>query len=280
MSWMDSWSRPSKYAATPPPLYLLPGGQSTLYCHACGRVISPRRSNTKASVTSPVKYCSQRCQRHKPGKIDRHIEDVFVSLLNGSDLLSASTPTPKERKIKGDPRILVSCSAAEAIVFRDRHDSEDNFRHKRNEVKREIADPEERRSVDMEETIPIHLNETSDEHFAEDSLKSHSSIGGAGKVRPPQAVSEVNGSIGGEKGWAERTEETLEMVKRRKEGLRRVEEREMVRSAARRGCIFGFTVGAKDNEGKGTRRKCEAVMNGRVVEPSFAKGEWSIRWRQ
>jgi hypothetical protein len=27
------------------------------------------------------------------------------------------------------------------------------------------------------------------------------------------------------------------------------------------------------------RRKCEAVMSGQVVEPSFAKGDWSVRWR-
>jgi hypothetical protein len=28
------------------------------------------------------------------------------------------------------------------------------------------------------------------------------------------------------------------------------------------------------------RRKCEALMNGSVVEPSFAKGNWAIRWRE
>jgi len=38
MSWMDSWSRPSKHAVTPPPLYLT-GGDSVPYCHSCGRVI-------------------------------------------------------------------------------------------------------------------------------------------------------------------------------------------------------------------------------------------------
>ena len=39
MSWMDSWSRPSKSQATPAPFYLLPGGESTPYCKTCGRVI-------------------------------------------------------------------------------------------------------------------------------------------------------------------------------------------------------------------------------------------------
>lgn len=27
------------------------------------------------------------------------------------------------------------------------------------------------------------------------------------------------------------------------------------------------------------RRKCEALMNGQVVEPSFANGNWATRWR-
>lgn len=101
MSWMDSWSRPSKHAASPPPLYLLPGVQSTLYCHTPHDCTGPHRSNTKAPVTSPVKYCSQRCRKHKPGKLDHQIESTFVSLLNGSDLPLASTPTPKrERAIR------------------------------------------------------------------------------------------------------------------------------------------------------------------------------------
>jgi hypothetical protein len=98
---------------------------------------------------------------------------------------------------------------------------------------------------------------------------------GSGKVRPPQAQNDVNGSVGGEKGWAERIEETDEMKLKRREGQRRAEEREMVRKAARRGCAFGFAVVGE--EGK---RKCEAVMKGNVVESSFAKGEWGVRWRE
>ena len=98
---------------------------------------------------------------------------------------------------------------------------------------------------------------------------------GGGKVRPPQGQNDVNGSVGGEKGWAERVHETDEAKERRREGQRRADEREMVRKAARRGCAFGFTV-----EGGDEKRKCEAVMKGVVVEASFAKGEWGIRWRE
>tara|TARA_R110002003_G_scaffold127_3_gene11876 strand:- start:506 stop:1459 length:954 start_codon:yes stop_codon:yes gene_type:complete len=105
---------------------------------------------------------------------------------------------------------------------------------------------------------------------------------GSGKIRPPQAQNDVNGSVGGEKGWAERIEETDDMKAKRREGQRRADEREMVRRAARRGCAFGFAVEGEEREGEkdGGRRKCEAVMKGAVVEASFAKGEWGVRWRE
>lgn len=47
--------------------------------------------------------------------------------------------------------------------------------------------------VDMEDAPLTHLDEALDE-------QPPSYIGGAGKVRPLQILSEVNGSIGGEKG--------------------------------------------------------------------------------
>ena len=102
-------------------------------------------------------------------------------------------------------------------------------------------------------------------------------------MRPPQGQNDVNGSVGGEKGWAERVHETDEAKARRREGQRRADEREMVRKAARRGCAFGFKAegegGVRGGE-TGEKRKCEAVMKGAVVEASFAKGEWGVRWRE
>lgn len=134
------------------------------------------------------------------------------------------------------------------------------------------------------------------------------------RVRPPQSQSEVNGSIGGEKGWSEKIVETPEMLQKRLEGQKRAEERESVRCAARRLCAFGVVddnlVGDGDGNNKGAkgkgkgkskekgkdviasvgdgvderqkerRKKCEAVMSGNVVEASYAKGEWGIRWRE
>ncbi len=92
------------------------------------------------------------------------------------------------------------------------------------------------------------------------------------------------------------------MLHKRLEGQKRAEEREAVRCAARRLCAFGVLVdGATANDaaksrvakgkGKGKveadeeggherRRKCEAVMSGSVVEASYAKGEWGVRWRE
>ncbi|KAF2645138.1 hypothetical protein P280DRAFT_466375 [Massarina eburnea CBS 473.64] len=112
-------------------------------------------------------------------------------------------------------------------------------------------------------------------------------------TRPPQSHSLINGSIGGEKGWSERQPESAEAEASRVEGQRRAQEREMVRRAARRLVAFGVYGGGKDGEadggrregkggagGKAKERKCEAVMKNAVVEASFAKGEWGVRWRE
>ena len=73
-------------------------------------------------------------------------------------------------------------------------------------------------------------------------------------------------------------------------GRLRAANREKVRQAARRGAVFGFTVkagGAEDNAERRSlldiamplQRKVEAVQGGRIVEASFAKGEWGVRWK-
>lgn len=64
----------------------------------------------------------------------------------------------------------------------------------------------------------------------------------------------------------------------RGKGMRKAREREMVRRAGRRGVVFGFLVEGED-KGEKRRRMVDAVQGGRVVESSFAKGEWGVRWR-
>ena len=69
----------------------------------------------------------------------------------------------------------------------------------------------------------------------------------------------------------------------RKRGMQRARHREMVRQAARRGVAFGFNVHTDDTERTTTdnqevRKKVLAVQNGETVDPSFAKGEWGVKW--
>ncbi|KAI4927864.1 hypothetical protein J4E85_006377 [Alternaria conjuncta] len=328
MSWMDSWSRPSKHAVTPPPLYLTVG-DTVPYCHSCGRVISERRPT------------------------DRKIEATFAALLNGaspeslkenagadpvknngeSEAANDDTKFGKGEKkhkkkpsktVKGETRIIIECGTVEEIVFQREKDPEKVYGRRKNRKARFVVEkPEDWKSVDMVDqpasSIPAttattdassasapqqsQQDYTSDEESVSDSdaeaeggivlepTKTASSTDadadpsalpdtveygyGGGKVRPPQAQNDVNGSVGGEKGWAERIEETDEMKLKRREGQRKADEREMVRKAARRGCAFGFAV-----EGESEKKKCEAVMKGVVVESSFAKGEWGVRWRE
>lgn len=62
------------------------------------------------------------------------------------------------------------------------------------------------------------------------------------------------------------------MMSPREAGMLKAKEREMVRRVARKGAAFGFEVD------KWKSRRIEAVQRGRVVESSFAKGEWGVRW--
>lgn len=327
---MDSWSRPSKHQATPAPFYLLPGGEDTPYCHSCGRVISSRRSgNTPAAAAedlkkkTAVKYCSSRCRGHKPGRLDREIEGVFVRLMNGGggddvegararedgaagagrkkDKKSSNRGGSGKKRTKGDARVLVSCDEVERYMF-DKDESGSASTSGSGDEDDVNDDGKE-----ATETKQAHAKHgtTSDDghHLASDEtgtledptgappavdydVLARLSVRSGTRVRPPQSVSEVNGSVGGEKGRAERAGETGEMLERRREGLRRARRREMVRCAARRGVVFGFEGEEGEGEGEDSaggrrrRRKCEAVMLGKVVEPSFAKGDWSVRWRE
>jgi hypothetical protein len=337
---MDSWSRPTKHAVTPPPLYLTVG-DTVPYCHSCGRVIGERR---KTQSATEVKYCSTRCRNSKPGPVDRKIEATFAALLNGAspESLKESAgaepvkPTEKEqghedgnvkggkkhqkkpsktKSTKGDHRIIIECVAVEELVFQREKDPEKVYGRRKNRKARYVVEkPEDWKSVDMvDQPAPTSTAEptvaateststtqppqdfTSDDDTVSDSetdveggiviepsaapadhLPDTVEYGyGSGKIRPPQSQNDVNGSVGGEKGWAERMEETDDMKLKRREGQKRADEREAVRKAARRGCAFGFTV-----EGEAEKRKCEAVMKGVVVEASYAKGEWGIRWRE
>ena len=244
---------------------------------------------------TPAKYCSGRCKSRKKGPLDRRIEDAFVALLQGEEVslpddnkaqelqqvddaertgrvkISARDSKKGKKKPKCDSRILVSCSAVEHLVFGDRHDPNKTAGRNRDRAQRGVPDDGEWKSVDMTD----EYQPEEEEDVIDGDLLARMSIRSGTRVRPSQEVSEVNGGVGGEKGRAERIEENEEMLQKRIEGQRRAHEREMVRCAARRGIAFGFALGAGSEV-----KKCEAVMQGKVVESSFAKGDWSIRWRE
>ncbi|KIW85702.1 hypothetical protein Z517_01094 [Fonsecaea pedrosoi CBS 271.37] len=295
MSWMDSWSRPGKHAAVPPPFYLTQG-ENVPYCRTCGRVISTRKQLQKGPNT--IKYCSDRCRSRKPGPADKKVERVIVALLNAEEGSGIEKTAARAKVTKGDRRVIVTCDEIEEAVFGTRHDPTKTFGRKKNRASRALQDDGEWKSVDMVEDHEASSDQ--DVSPVEDGRQRTRP-----QIRPPQLESDVNGSIGGEKGWAERHSETPEEYEKRLEGQQRAEQREMVRRAARRGVVFGFDVdfssqldvstqqakGKKavsgrdgsttgDQSSPQLRRKCEALMNGSVVEPSFAKGNWALRWRE
>jgi hypothetical protein len=282
-------------------------------------VIGSRKAQTSKSSREIVKYCSNRCRHQKPGEVGKSIEKTFVSLLNGEDqdvVSSGATASKNDKKqvalkkMKGETRLTVFCTTVEELIFGSRHDPEKTFGRKKNRAKRGAPDSGEWKTVDMEDTQDYGDNTTGQPSEAEQAVGDPDSLKqvflGAGKTRAPQNLSDVNFSVGGERGWAEKIEETEELKQKRQEGQRKAEEKEAVRCAARRLCAFGISVSeeAQNNEEENNtrsrkpkvapmlpvedlghraekRRKCEAVLrDGMVVEASFAKGEWGIRWRE
>ncbi|KAK3329295.1 hypothetical protein B0H66DRAFT_18261 [Apodospora peruviana] len=274
-------------------------------------------SQTAAPPTNAVKYCSSRCRNKKPGKLDREIEDAFVKFLIGEESIPpdrASTEVShhggsNKKTKKGDAgRILVSCDVVEDYVFKKwrgeeaaANAAEKTFGRKKNRASRVLKGPSSDKDEDEGVSLPssqsraephdgdhgmdhlkppnLELGQSTDaaSQVLDGDVLARMSVRSGTRIRPPQTVSEVNGSVGGEKGWAERIEETDEMREKRIEGQKRTHEKEMIRCAARRGVVFGFNVSTgAGEEGK----KCEAVMQGKVVEPSFAKGDWGVRWRE
>lgn len=249
-----------------------------------------------------VKYCSERCRSKKPGPIDRRIERVIVGLLDGVEQVEGTGQVKREKVVKkGDPRVLVTMDEIEEAVFGSRFDPEKVFGRRKNRRSRVIGGKKgEWKSVDMESESGSEqeTGESEDEEHGEGGGGAVLDTKTGAKVRPPQTESEVNFSVGGERGKMEKIEESAVDAEKRHEGQKKAEEREMVRRAARRGVVFGFETESEPrpemevakkgkkkhqdgpaDETQPYRRKCEALMQGSVVEPSFAKGNWSIRWR-
>ena len=262
--------------------------------------------------SNEIKYCSDKCRSHKPGAKDRQIERKIASLLSGEPESGIEKTGAQGRIVKGDRRLIVTCDEIEEAIYGSRFDPEKVYGRRKNRRTRAIGDPNAPwKSVDMEsgdERPPAAEDEHED--ASDDAVSSDD--GGIplvdnfniSHVRPSQQQSDINFSAGGgERSRAEKIEESREDLDKRRQGAKRAEEREMVRRAARRVIVFGVEVPkrdagsqkgskakAKGKRGGGTddeaeestteMRKAEALMNGMVVEPSFAKGDWSVRWRE
>lgn len=115
-------------------------------------------------------------------------------------------------------------------------------------------------------------NDNEDDHDDEDD-----SEGGVSLAR--------NTTTHSPKAGADSTAPREIMADPRLRGMQRAKHREKVRQAARRGVAFGFfksgvaAKGAGEGEERRVRTRVEAVQAGRVVEASFAKGEFGVRWR-
>jgi hypothetical protein len=222
---------------------------------------------------------------------------------------SKTKPTPKPQRKKGETRILLPLSVLEEAVFGSRNDPERAFGRRRNRAFRGVREDGEWRSVDMED------DDSGEEDGGAAYAKRPEPIStweGAEDFDGEDLEVEGGVRLAERKGWSEEEDagaepETPELAARRRAGQKKAEEREFVRCVVRRAVVFGVEVegweevggnggGAKKGKkGKGKRdadsgdedvqsevkprRKCEAVMSGQVVEPSFAKGDWSVRWR-
>jgi hypothetical protein len=268
--------------------------------------------------TTP-KFCSERCKRHKPSlsptSAEVHVEKALIALLENRAppppykfTAQDETETPPSSisapRKKGESRVLLPLSILEEAVFGPRGNPERSYGRRRNRAFRGVREDGQWRSVDMEGDSGGERNGARPEPIstwegAEDFEGDDLEIEGGVKLE--------------RKGWDDESEdlggggeaETEEMAAKRRAGQKKAEEREFVRCVVRRAVVFGIEVEGWEGVGGGAgstkkgkrgkakdaeadeimevnvrpRRKCEAVMSGQVVEPSFAKGDWSVRWR-
>ncbi|MCJ1389699.1 hypothetical protein MMC18_002556, partial [Xylographa bjoerkii] len=266
---------------------------------------APRKSHTK-NPNTPPRYCSDRCRNHRPRpsavSLERQIEDTFVELLSADPSTPTSSPAvhaPRTKTSKGDPRRLVLCSEVEHLVFNHLPDPDRIYGRQKNRPKRGVRDEAEWKSVDMVDRPAISRQDSNDSYSSDDDVGEVAGV--PIRLSPSQSSnrrSEDNATGMGNGPLITSSETSQPPVSQpvsaeleaRRAGQQRAEERELVRQAARRGVAFGFIVrnGTDDIQSRAgqkppaseERRKCEAVQGGRVVEASFAKGEWGVRWRE
>lgn len=212
---------------------------------------------------------------------------------------SSATRTPKAKTSKGDPRRLVLCSEVEHLVFNHLPDPNRVYGRQKNRPKRGTRDEAEWKSVDMEDRSAISRQDSIDGYSSDDDVGEVAGVPiRLSPMRDSSQKPEPNPTRPGNSPMTITletipppvSESVSAELEARRAGQQRAEERELIRQAARRGVAFGFIVQSRAVDAQsreeqqslasGERRKCEAVQNGQVVEASFAKGEWGVRWRE
>lgn len=70
----------------------------TRLCQTCGRRFAWRKK--WARDWEQVRYCSQACQQHRPGDLDRHIEQTILDLLQTRAAAATICPSEVARRIR------------------------------------------------------------------------------------------------------------------------------------------------------------------------------------
>ena len=90
-------------------------------CATCGRPFEMKPRLTE--VWDEVKYCSAGCRRHKPGRVDRSIEEQILALLADRSPQASLCPSEVAKRVFGNdwrPEMERVRRAARRLVARGR----------------------------------------------------------------------------------------------------------------------------------------------------------------
>ncbi|WWC63955.1 uncharacterized protein I303_106561 [Kwoniella dejecticola CBS 10117] len=189
---------------------------------------------------TPRKYCSATCRSHSKSTYLRDIRTELIRTFHHL-LESNSTSHFNVRKTGKGNQVgrIILCSEAEKAVFAP-------------QTKDKAKDEVEDGGHGFEDSSCPGSADTSKEHEEnKDEVNDNDSNDGLTSDRPSKTFMATSSNISPS------------------------EQREEARRAARRLVAFGFSSQGIPTE----NRAVEAVQNGKVVETSFAKGEWGIRWK-
>ena len=220
--------------------------------------------------------------------LEARIEALFVDLLDGT---IGDTEKSIDHGTRGDKRRIVLCQEVESMIFGKgiHKPSPDENANGGGQKKKKKKKKKKKRglSESLPSDEPVAFDESDlDDYALEDE------VGGVPiHLDYPRKK---------EKGLSHSQVENINPqlaeanLQRRRAGQEKADQRELVRQAGRRGVVFGFwhlttalaqrkqgteaVIEGAGEEEEEVKRKVEIVQRGKVVEGSFAKGEWGVRW--